>query len=104
MVLAQAALGWKQPNVDLHAIAPEIVLAGAIILILIVDLFLDERQKWATSTLAGIGLLAATVPVLTLAVDGTDRSLFGGAYVVDNFALVLKGLLVGASGLFDESR
>lgn len=94
MILAQAALGWKQPNVDLHAIAPEIILAGAIVLILIVDLFLDERQKWATSTLAGIGLLAATVPVLTLAVDGTDRSLFGGAYVVDNFALVLKALFL----------
>jgi NADH-quinone oxidoreductase subunit N len=34
--------------------------------------------------------------VLTLAVDGADRSMFGGAYAVDNFALVLKALFLVA--------
>ncbi|HTN81098.1 MAG TPA: NADH-quinone oxidoreductase subunit N [Acidimicrobiales bacterium] len=92
-LLAQAG-SWVQPNVDYHALAPEIVLAVGIVVLLLVDLFLDERQKWATSSIAGLGLLAALVPVLTLAVDGTDRSLFGGAYVVDNFALVLKALFL----------
>ena len=88
-LLAQAD-GWVQPNIDYHALAPEIVLAGAIVVILLVDLFLDERQKWATSSLAGIGLLAAFIPILTLAVDGETRVMFGGAYVVDDFSLVLK--------------
>jgi NADH-quinone oxidoreductase subunit N len=41
-------------------------------------------------------LLAALIPVLTLAVDGADRSLFGGTYVVDNFALVVKALFLVA--------
>ena len=68
-LLAQAD-GWVQPNFDYHALAPEIVLAGAIVVILLVDLFLDERQTWATSSLAGIGLLAAFIPIMTLAVDG----------------------------------
>ena len=37
------------------------------------------------------------MPVLTLAVDGADRcSMFGGGYVVDNFALVLKALFLVA--------
>ena len=45
-------------------------------------------------TLAGIGLLATLVPILTLAVDGTERSMFGGAYVVDDFSLVLKALFL----------
>ena len=62
--------------------------------LLVADLFLPERQKWATSTIAGLGLLAALVPLLTLAVDGDDRSMFGGGYVVDNFALVLKALFL----------
>ena len=93
-VLAQASSGWQQPNVDYHALAPLIVLAGAIVVLLLVDLLLDERQKWATSSIAGIGLLASLVPVLTLAVDGTDRSMFGGAFVVDNFSLVLSGLFI----------
>ncbi len=92
-LLAQAST-WVQPNVDYHALAPEIVLAVSIVVVLLVDLFLDERQKWATSSIAGLGLLAALVPVLTLAVDGTDRSMFGGAYVVDNFSLVMKGMFL----------
>ena len=71
-----------------------IVLAGAIVVLLLVDLLLDERQKWATSSIAGVGLLASLVPVLTLAVDGKDRSMFGGAFVVDNFSLVVSGLFI----------
>ena len=47
-----------------------------------------------TSTIAGLGLLAALVPILTLAIDGDDRSMFNGGYVVDNFALVLKALFL----------
>ncbi len=92
-LLAQAST-WVQPNVDYHALAPEIVLAAAIVVLLLVDLFLDERQKWATSSIAGLGLLASFIPVLTLAVDGGDRSMFDGGYVVDNFSLVLKALFL----------
>jgi NADH-quinone oxidoreductase subunit N len=93
MLLAQLA-PWQSPAVDYHALAPEIILAGTIVVLLIADLFLPERQKWATSTIAGLSLLAALVPILTLAVGGTDRSMFNGGYVVDNFALVLKALFL----------
>jgi hypothetical protein len=92
MLLAQLA-PWQSPTVDYHALAPEIILAGAIVVLLVADLFLPERQKWATSTIAGLGLLAALVPILTLAINGNDRSMFNGGYVVDNFSLVLKGAL-----------
>src|SRR5690606_30590498 len=50
--------------------------------------------KWATSSVAGLGLLAAMVPILTLGIDGADRVMFDGAYVVDNFALVLKAMFL----------
>jgi len=92
-LLAQAE-PFRSPTVDFHAFAPEIVLAVTIVVVLLVDLVFDERGKWATSSIAGIGLLASLVPVLTLAVDGGDRSLFDGAYVVDNFALVMKALFL----------
>jgi NADH-quinone oxidoreductase subunit N len=92
-----AASGFKQPVIDWHAFAPEIVLVGTLVLVLLVDLFSTETNKWALSSIAGLGLLGSLVPVLTLAVDGQDRSMFGGAYVVDNFALVLKFLFI-ASG------
>ena len=92
-LLAQLA-PWQSPSVDYHALAPEIVLSLTVVVLLIADLFLPERQKWATSTIAGLGLLASLVPILTLAIDGTDRVMFGGGYVVDNFALVLKTLFL----------
>jgi NADH-quinone oxidoreductase subunit N len=91
-VLAQS--GFVQPDLDYHALMPEIVLTGVLVLLLLVDLLLDERSKWATSTIAGVGILGALVPVLTLAVDGADRTMFGGAYAVDNFALVFKALFL----------
>lgn len=92
-LLAQAGT-FRSPTIDLHAFGPEIVLTVTIVVVLLVDLVFEERGRWATSSIAGIGLLAALVPVLTLAVDGADRSMFDGAYVVDNFALVMKGLFL----------
>jgi NADH-quinone oxidoreductase subunit N len=90
-VLAQ----WVQPDVDYYALAPEIILAATVCVVLLVDLLLPERSKWTLSTLSGLGLLVAFIPVVTLALDDTDvRSLFGGAYVIDDFALVLKGLFL----------
>jgi NADH-quinone oxidoreductase subunit N len=90
---------FTEPVLDYHAFAPELVLVGVLVLVLLLDLLFEERIRWATSTIAGIGLLASMVPIITLAVDGGDRSLFGGAYVVDDFALVLKGLFLVAGYL-----
>ena len=94
LLRAAEALPFPKPHVDYHALAPEIVVAVVALGILVVDLFVDETRKFIISTLAGIGVLAALIPVLTLALDGNDRVLFGGAYVVDNFALVLKALFL----------
>jgi NADH-quinone oxidoreductase subunit N len=91
-----AAQEFVSPTLDWHALAPELVLVGTLVVVLLADLFLPEGRKGVLPSLAGLGLLAATIPVLTLAVDGADRSMFGGAYVVDNFALVLKALFLVA--------
>jgi len=92
--LLQQGTSFLQPDVDWHALAPEIVLVGALVAVLLVDLFTPEGSRGIVPQVAGIGLLAAIVPVLTLAVDGIDRSMFGGAYAVDNFSLVLKALFL----------
>src|SRR5690606_8043276 len=63
-------------------------------IVLLIDAFTGEDARWTASSLAGIGLLVAIIPVVTLAYDGADRSMFGGAYVVDDFALVLKALFL----------
>src|SRR5690606_25167541 len=92
---AQAARdAFERPAVDWHALAPDLVVVGVLCLVLVADLFLPEDRTGVLPSLAGVGMLAAMVPVLTLPADGTDRVLFGGAYAVDNFALVLKALFL----------
>jgi NADH-quinone oxidoreductase subunit N len=95
-MVAQAGSGFVRPEIDWHAFAPDLVLVGVLCTVLVADLFLPDDRKGLLPSLAGLGLLGAMVPVLTLAIDGGDRTLFGGAYVVDNFALVAKALFLVA--------
>lgn len=92
--LAQSG-DWVSPTIDWHALAPELVLAIGINLVLALDLALAETKKWVIATISGFVLLAAFIPIVTLAVTGDGaRSLFDGHYVVDDYALVLKGLFL----------
>jgi NADH-quinone oxidoreductase subunit N len=94
-LLATVTAPWTAPTIDYHALAPEIVLAVGLTVVLLVDLFTTERNKWLLSVLTGFSLLGAVVPVLTLAVhDNSVRSMFDGRYVVDEFSLVVKGLFL----------
>ena len=67
-----AASGFQAPNLDYHALAPDIILTGVIVAILLADLVIDETHKVLVTNLAGIGVLAALIPIFTLAVDGAD--------------------------------
>jgi NADH-quinone oxidoreductase subunit N len=94
-----AAGDFTAPTVDYHALAPEIVMAVGICVVLLVDLFVSENRRWITGTLTGFFLLGAVLPVVTLAVTGSDvRDALGdGRYIVDNFSLVLKALFLLAA-------
>jgi NADH-quinone oxidoreductase subunit N len=94
--LLTAAADFTAPKVDYHALAPEIVLAVGICVVLLVDLFVSEQRRWITGTLAGFFLLGAALPLVTLAVTGGDvrDAVFEGRYVVDNFSLTLKALFL----------
>jgi NADH-quinone oxidoreductase subunit N len=91
-----AVADFTSPKVDYHALAPEIVLAVGICVVLLVDLFVGEHRRWITGTVAGFFLLGAVLPVVTLAVTGSDvrDAVFEGRYVIDNFSLVLKALFL----------
>jgi NADH-quinone oxidoreductase subunit N len=96
-LLAQAG-DWVAPVIDWHAVAPELILIVGINIVLGTDLLIDDAKKWATATLTGFVLLAAFVPIVTLAVVGDDvRSMFDGRYVIDEFALILKALFLLAA-------
>jgi NADH-quinone oxidoreductase subunit N len=96
--LLAATTTFRAPYFDYHALAPEIILTATTLLVLVVDLVTTERQKFLVNQLAGLGILASFIPIVTLAaagISGHPRSMFGGAYVVDVFSLVLKALFLG---------
>lgn len=92
--LTQVAEVFTKPNMDYHALAPELVLVGAVILLALLDSWKLERARAAMPAIAGIGLLVALIPLATLAGDDAPRVLLGGGYVVDSMALVLKALFL----------
>jgi NADH-quinone oxidoreductase subunit N len=77
----------NQP-IDWHAIAPLVVLAGTALVVLFVDLFLRPERKWISMVLSFIGTLGALAAALSLA--GSDRSTFGGMFVVDSFTVLFQ--------------
>src|SRR5688572_26295755 len=95
LAAAQAGTEFTAPHLDYAALAPELVLTGVLVVVLLVDLFLDETQKYLIPSIAGFGVLASLFPIVYLALEGDEvRSMFSGAYVSDNFALVLKALFL----------
>jgi NADH-quinone oxidoreductase subunit N len=85
------------PTFDWHALAPEIILVVTIATILLADLVVPDRDGLQSSRIASVGLLAALIPIVTLAYSGHDRKLFGGSFVVDHYAIGLAGFFIVAT-------
>ncbi|MCB2224278.1 MAG: NADH-quinone oxidoreductase subunit N [Actinobacteria bacterium] len=87
---------------DYHALAPELIVGGTLMAALLADLVLPEERKYLVGVVGIVGLVAALFPLLTLGFcedlgfcsGATERVMFGGSYVVDDFALVMKGLFL----------
>jgi NADH-quinone oxidoreductase subunit N len=75
------------PQIDYHAILPELILSGTIFLVLAVDLALPPDRKWWSMPISFLGVAASLVATLTLI--GEERVTFG-TYVIDNFAVLFK--------------
>ena len=77
--------------VDWHAIAPELVLTATACIVLVVDLFMPEDAKWVAMPLSAAGLFGTAAAVVSLLGEG-DRLTLAGAFEVDGFALLFKGV------------
>ena len=95
-MLAQLAqeVDFVRPAIDWHAVAPELTLLAFGALVTMMDIVWLERGRRLTSSVASIALLVTMIPIITLALDGEDRVMFGGAFVVDNYALVMKAMFL----------
>ncbi|MFN2525473.1 MAG: NADH-quinone oxidoreductase subunit N [Actinomycetota bacterium] len=87
MDLAQAL---AQPDVDWHALAPELVLTATACLVLVADLFLPKESKWLAMPVSAAGVFATLAAVVSLI--GTERTTLAGSFQVNEFALLFKGL------------
>jgi NADH-quinone oxidoreductase subunit N len=75
--------------IDYHAILPELILSGTIVVVLIVDVFLSPQRKWLAMPLSMVGVVATLIAELTL-LGSLPRTTFGGTFVVDNFAVLFQ--------------
>ena len=85
---------FVRPPIDWHAVAPELCLLGGGAIITLVDVIWREKGRAMTSALAGLFLLAPLIPILTLAIDSEDRSMFNGAFIVDKYSLIVKAIFL----------
>jgi NADH-quinone oxidoreductase subunit N len=92
-------------DVDYVSILPEIILAGFVLVVLILDLFLRPERKWLAMPVSFVGMAGALVATLLLIGRGPSAS-FGGTYVVDDFAILFKVffLVVGLAVLLLSLR
>jgi len=92
-------LGADRVDIDYYALAPDLIVAGTVLLVLVLDLL--PVQKYWTAAVGLTGLFAAALPLLALALfeDDLPISMFDGSYVVDDFALVMKGVFLATAFL-----
>ncbi|MDH3220667.1 MAG: NADH-quinone oxidoreductase subunit NuoN [Gammaproteobacteria bacterium] len=74
---------------DLVPALPEMVMLAMTCLVLVVDLFLPQNKRGFTLLLA-VATLALTIAAVMLVAPVTSVSSFGGTFVLDQLAVVLK--------------
>jgi proton-translocating NADH-quinone oxidoreductase, chain N len=89
---------------DFFLALPEIFVLSMVCFILLLGVFLPERQQNATYVLAQLTLIVACLLTL-FTFPGEARTTFSGTYVSDGLARVLKGsIYILALGVFLYSR
>jgi NADH-quinone oxidoreductase subunit N len=86
-------------TVDLFALAPELSVLAAALLVLLVELFIPGERKRLVNPIGLVGVLVAIGFLIALAIDIGDgsRAAFGNAFVLDRYALLFKGLFLGVA-------
>jgi NADH-quinone oxidoreductase subunit N len=97
-ILAQAGPALDDAiSVDVHAIAPELILTAALLAVLVIDLFLPPRWKSLNAIVSMAGIGGAAIALATLV--GERRETFAGMFVLDPYALLFKWLFLAVAGV-----
>ncbi len=79
-------------NQNFALFLPEFLLAGLAFLVLTLDLFMPAQKKHYLAFVSAAGLVGVIASVFTLA--GKNEKLYGGIFLVDNYALFFKVFLL----------
>jgi len=77
---------------ELFPLLPELILAVLVLVVITADLFLRRDHKWILTPLTVFGLVLAGIACPL--VWGTNSTLLGGFYKVDDLSVFLKGATV----------
>lgn len=80
-------MNWA--DLTIFPAAPDMVLTVVLFFVLLVDLWLSDKQRWLTSTLAIIGLIITAV-VQCAVWGGQPQSAFHDMFILDGIAQVSK--------------
>ncbi|GAP66586.1 NADH dehydrogenase subunit N [Mizugakiibacter sediminis] len=83
---------------DILTLLPELYLTGAVCMLLLIDVFLQADQRWVTHWLAVL-VLAVTGWLVVSGQPTAPTTAFGGMFVRDGVAEVLKVFALLASGI-----
>src|SRR5260370_2866806 len=90
----------SNPDVNFWLIMPELIVSLAAVVVMLVDAFAKESQRWVTGMLAILSLLAAAGASFWLWTGWTGpRTAFGGMIVLDYLRLSFTLIFVLASTL-----
>jgi len=76
------------PQIDYAAIAPELIIAGFALLVMLITPFMPREKRWLTGHISWIGIMAACIAVWLN--WGNDVSTFAGLYTIDLFSSLFK--------------
>ena len=82
-------------ELDFWPLAPELSLCGIALVVILLDLFIEQKK-----VLAGICVVGLIIPIaFTIALWGEQQTSFSGMLVADDFSLFFKFLILGIAAL-----
>lgn len=93
-------MNWNLTDLNLSAATPEIILLTGLFIVLLVDLWTNDKNRYITHVLSIIVLMAASVGQLAVWTDNSV-SAFSGSYVADGISQLSKiAIYLGTALLF----
>lgn len=87
------------PDIDASLLLPEVVLSITIVAVFVSDLAIGARGRTANTLLGALGCCVGLISIVVMRATDALGSTAGSSYVVDEFSLLAKGLILFAAAM-----